>query len=559
MADERTYPPAYPGRGEKKYFKEDEPETGMDRLKAAGGDIMRGINQGLVGSAFESFGQAFENDGNYANGRRPDLAPGMANWRQMGQNTQNALQHRWHQAEFKQFKEEYLDSFEAQAKSIGDQSSYLAKELDQNRWPSPDPGGEPEMFNPEDPTDQMKIFRYRAQLEKDTIMKITDMTIELANKASAKYGKNPLVDGMISQLYQHGADMGMQQFQPAQGATAERMNEMNMSDTQASTDLKRAQIRDLDSSAAIRKVQPKSISEAFTVHGPGGFKPWLTGSEMGQALISNQMPDAMLQAAANAEFVWRDRAGIEQNQLLDEDQQTDLQSELARSQDLLRQEALKIIVREALTTEQYAALESGTVANAGTDAETPGPWGEPGEDDRPPMVDNTTVMPKKEMIAKSDEWNLIAERAMQDEMKANPEKYETLDDGIAWVMSDWLENAISGKNPDPMLEGLTADPENPATMEYIAIVYERLAKFLKKHGNLGPGGGGLLPEQKAPRQRRAKGGAGRAGGLDKVISAAYQGLFGDSVDSPYRGDLNEDVLDPRAARKARKAREKAAK
>jgi hypothetical protein len=550
MADERQYPPAYPGRGEDR-FPDEEPSTVGSRLKAAGGDILRGINQGLVGSAFESFGQAFENDGNYANGRRPDLAPGMTNWRKMGENTQNALQHRWHQAEFKQFKEEYLDSFEAQAKAMGDQASYLSKELDHNRWPSPD-GGEPEMFNPEDPADQAKIFRYRAQLEKDTIMKITDMTIELANKASAKYGSNPLVDGMISQLYQHGADLGMQQFQPAQGATAERMNELNMADAQANTELKRAQTADFRSATALRKAEPKSLSEGFTVHGPKGYGPWLTGSAMGQQLVANQMEGAMNEARANAEFIWRDEQDIAQNQILDDEQQLELDNKLSRNQSELEQEALKIIVKRALTPEQYAALEAGTTTvEPGSSEATPSPWGAQAPDDRPPLVANTKLMSKKEIKEKSDQWNIIAERVMTEEMQENPTKYPTLDDGIAWVMGEWLEKSIKGYNSDPLLYELTADPENPATMEYVAVVYERLAKYLKQHGGTGKGSAGLFPEQ-TPRNRPPRPGSG----LGRVISGAYQGLFGDSAESPYKGDSYEDLEAAKRAKDAAKSKAK---
>jgi hypothetical protein len=399
----------------------------------------------------------------------------------------------------------------------------------------------------------MAMFRLRAQLEKDTIMKLTDMTIELGNKASAKYGKNPLVDGMISQLYQHGAEMGMQQFKPAAGTAAQENQEGQMRGRNAEIAYKKSLTRKANQEAGEQRTKIKSIAEGLSVHGATGFGPWLNGSIEGQALMEAGMPAAQAQVTADAEFIWRDRQRISQNATLSEKEQNMLNQELARSSGEILSRSQKLVVKRALTKQQFEALQKGTVVNNETGEEVPGQWGDMAPKEKAPLVDNKQAMGPKEIEEKSDDWNAIASNVMIEEMLENPDKLPTLEAGITWVMGEWLEKSIAGYNGDPNLEGLTADPKAPATKEYLAVVYKRMAEYLARKGATGPGTAGLTAAQ--------KGGKGKGRGPGKQgLGRFVTGLFSDDVTSPYKESLQEEVLTPlgqrRDARREAEAKER---
>ena len=203
------------------------PKVGRGRQAAADAftEVGRGLSGALVGSAFESFGKAFDGGGYTPIGQTPDTSY-MDNWRQMGENTKKALETRWHMAEFRRFRESLLKSYENDVNAIVNNTKGVVQNLQEGMIPGEQEG----QWVPLDlskPENQMKILRLQNTVQSEVFNQISNRQIQLNNDAAEIYHNNPIVSDMLQKMMLKQNEMLMGQFsQPEAAAQALTQSEI---------------------------------------------------------------------------------------------------------------------------------------------------------------------------------------------------------------------------------------------------------------------------------------------------------------------------------------------
>jgi hypothetical protein len=480
-------------------------QRGMEAAKGTAVDAGRGISKALMGSAFESFGKAFDGGGYTPRGMRPDTSY-LNNWREMGARTQKLMEDRWHMSEFKQFKKSMLDPFQANLQELQDGANTLGQELSQGRWPTID-GTPAREFDMNNEADRMEIMRLRGQLEKDLIMKATDMHIALNNEAASKYANNPIVDDMISKMMNAVTKQNTSQFSPTQSMAA-GAQEAGIRDTNANTrykdaltDKTQAETRSasakgtnyMSTTEVMRDMDPKAAVQYFTNHVRG--KELLEGNSAFPGYLDAQEVKLRKQFRANKK--WSDADAL-------------VDVNAAAENDYIKENGTRLFRRSIgeFVKGEYGE-EAYQAAGAGIEGILP-------DEPLPFEHDITTNPTKKETKKKGKEWNTLGTEMADRALRADPDL--SREDAIDWLMNEWFPNAMDGrsieKGQDPdsvgyskQLDGLTASEKNAAAAPYIKKIRELLRPYAEKWVGTGEQNEGLLPEQKpdtAPRTRGAR-------------------------------------------------------
>ena len=527
----RTAKPRTPVEEEQKTGLAGFHQRGMEGAKDTATSAGRGISKALMGSAFESFGKAFEGGGYTPRGQKPGPSDAaMSPWRQQGINTQQLMENRWHMAEFKQFKKSYLDPFQANLQELQDGAETLGKELDQGRWPTIDGGVD--TFDMKNEADRMKMLRLRGQLEKDLTMKATEMHIALNNEASQKYANNPIVDSMIGRLMDSVTKQNTSQFKPTQ-AMAAGAQEAGIKDVEANTEYKRAltdKARAETAGAAGTKYM--STDQVMSNLGPEQAVRYFTNHVRGKELLeaNSAFPGYLQQMETRLRKQYRANNKLTDAEALDKINE-------AKENDFIKENGPRMF-RRAIG--EFVKGEYGDEAYQAAGASREGLFPDPAG---PKTFDVKTNPTKKETKKKEKEWNTLGKKMADEELRKDPKL--SREEAVDWLMDEWFPEALQGHDivTDSYLEqfeGLTADEANKAAAPYIKAIRDSLRKYAEKWVGTGAENEGLLPEQRPPRKHpRMRGGAFSktlARGIDLVTPDA---LFPEVGEGLYPEDFEE--------------------
>jgi hypothetical protein len=474
-------------------------KTGVAVRKAINSDAYRGLSGAMLGSAYRSFGKAFDGGGYTPRGMRPDTSY-LDNWTEAGSKAQKALEDRWHKSEFSNFRKNHLDKFQAEMQEIEKTSSFLTQELQEGRWPTSD--GQVELLDYNIPEQRTKAARLRNHVQSEAIRRITDLQVNLNNVAAEKYSKNPIIDLMIQQMMEHQTQAMAAQFQtprPMQQAK----DQMGLDTGRADIKYKQALTRQADAQTSRTEGKYKSTDSVMRDMGPAQAARYFANNVEGKALLEQtEFPGFMEKLTQQTADEYIKRQKWDQAEAMhgpnQEATQNFVQSELPR----IRQRA----------TYEWMKQEYGQDAAEAAAADRPGML----EGTAAPFKYDVTTNPtKKETKEKTDRWDALGVAKANEQMARDPgmSKKEAKD----WLMDEWLPKALDGTDIAEggaylkQFDGLTAEEANKAAAPYIAAVRKALEKASKWLGS-GAGTEGLLPEQKsqpAGTPRRGRGGLGR--------------------------------------------------
>jgi hypothetical protein len=431
----------------------------------------------------------------------------MQNWRNAGAGVQKALEQRWYQAEFKNLRNGELKEFQNKVQGVLEESKFLNKELNRGFWHEA-VGGEVTKLDLSTEEGRLQQIQLRGQLQADMIQRVGEFQIELGNVAAEKYRQNPLVNKMIADMYKHTSNALMTQFNPAAAMrTAESM--MSLRQGEADIRAKDAQARASDAQAqAARTKTPEGLHEAYQQGGAQALDAFINGTDQGLALW--EQVRGTYETEIKEEFArnWRRTKGKNVTKNAKDKMQADYDNE----QDRLRRIAQYRWVKATLGEQVANELQKHN-PGYGPDAVEP-----------PDPAVKGAIAPK-EIKAKSEKWAGIALDRYAEWMSEQPPE-TTMEDGVSFIMNQWLPEVMSGNVPEYeehgeyIAENLTAG-NTPATAEYRSIVRQKVRDQLMKNAGKGKGGKGLKPHQKA------SGGKGHPRGGS--LSRAGRGLFDDDV------------------------------
>ena len=491
-------------------------------------DAGRGISKALMGSAFESFGKAFEGGGYTPRGMKPGPSDAaMSNWRAMGAAVQDKMEMRWHQNDFKQFKKQHLDPFQKNLTQALRDASNTTKMLQEGQIPNGD--GSYEQVDMKDEASRMKVMRLRGQVESDLMLTLMDMQIGLNNAAAENYASNPIVNNMIQTMMTKQSEGLAAQFNP-KGTSAQVENEQKFRGREADIRYKDAYTNSLNAQTEDRRTEPKPYQNADEVMrdmGPEQAARYFTQDMKGSELLkSTRYPNFLDQAKTRASnnYIrskkW-DAAGIAANK-------AEIESYVNENMPEIEQEAYGAWVKDEWGQDKFEQ----------TAAARPGILGpeEPAFD-----YDVKTNPGKKETKEKTDKMDALGVESGNEYLRRNPDA--TQKDAVNWLMEEWLPNALEGRDTFSggalvQTEGLTADVENKAAEPYLKAVRASLRKAAEKFVATGEGTEGLLEPQRNRRRGNPRGGLGRAGSLliDKLTPDA---LFPDVGKGIYPPDFRK--------------------
>lgn len=474
------------------------------------GPVSRGMQSALIGQAFESFGKAFTGGGYTPVGQAQRDPAGMQNWRDAGNQVQTALEQRWYQAEFKNFRNAELKEFQTKMQGVMEESKFLNKELDRGIWHEAGVGGEVPATKLDLKSEEGRLqqIQLRGQLQSDMIQRIGDTQMELASAAAEKYRTNPLIGKMIQDLYMHSSKSLMTQFNPkAALTTAESMTGQRK--TEAEIRALDAQARASDASAtASRDKEPEGLHAAYERGGAASLDAFINGTDKGLSLW--EQVRGTYETEIKEEFTrnWR-----KENKNVTVNPKQKMQADYDNSADRLRRVAQYRWVKATLGDDVANELQKQN-PGYGPDSATP------------PTPAVKGALDPKESKRKADKFAGIAlER--YNEWMAEQDPNTTMEEGVDFIMNQWLPKALSGELPNHEVHGeyitdnLTAGTTK-ASQAYRSIVRARIEEQLEAKAGTGKGGKRLKPHQKAGKRRNPR---ARGGGLIR----AARGLFDDDV------------------------------
>jgi hypothetical protein len=471
------------------------------------GPLARGLQSALIGQAFESFGKSFTGGGYTPVGQAQREPAGMQNWRNAGNQVQVALEQRWYQAEFKNFRNAELKEFQSSMQGLINESKFMNKELDRGIWHEAGIEGDGAVTRLDltKEADRLQQVQLRGQLQSDMIQRMGEMQVNLGNSAAEKYRTNPLIGKMIAEMYKHTSQSLMTQFNPAAALkTAESMSGLRKTE---------AEIRSLDASArasdasasASRDKQPEGLHEAYKQGGAALLDAFINGTDQGLGLW--EQVKAGYETELEEEFArnWRKTTG--KNVTINAKQK--MEADFKNSQDKLRRVAQYRWVRDTLGQKVADELQK----------QNPGYGPDPVTPQKPAVIG--AVSPE-EGKKKADKFAGIA-LDRYNEWMGEQDPNTTMEQGIDFILKEWLPRALDGDVPNHevhgeyILDNLTAGT-GKASEAYRSLVRARVADQLRAKAGTGKGGKRLQKHQKATPRVSPKG-----GGLVRSVKS----LFGD--------------------------------
>jgi len=473
-------------------------EAGMKNVKDGLQEAGQGMSKALMGGAFESFGKAFGGGGYTPRGQKPDQGH-MSNWREMGRQTQKALENRWHMAEWATFRKTHLKEYENNLKGLMDNNSSLVQSLNEGKWPNENVEGGFEVYDLNNEKDRMKVLRLKNTLESETFRSVMDMQLGLNNVAMEKYYNNPIVGGMIEKMMLKQTEMLQGQFNMGKNSREQAKGELDIENTNADIRVKNATAGQMERKAKKDGALYEDITEAHGNMTPAEFVDFATNNPKGRELLNDSTYTdylAEITQSRREEF----RKGKDWSDL---DAQTTehraMEEEfIAANLSRFKQRAFGEFVQGEFGPKAYS-----DVVNVKEGI---------GKDVNPPHAPEITVMPsKKEVKELVKDWNTLGTELANREMR----KDNTLskDDAIDWLMDDWFDKAMEGNSTDregvggyiSELDGMTADWDNKVVRPYIKEIRDQLRKYAEKWVGTGPGTDQLLENQKPPRKSQSRG------------------------------------------------------
>jgi hypothetical protein len=228
----------------------------------------------------------------------------MQNWRNAGVGVQKALEARWYQAEFKNFRNAELKEFQTKVQGLVEESAFLNKELNRGFWHEA-VGGEVTKLDLSTEEGRLQQVQLRGQLQADMINRVGQFQIELGNVAAEKYRQNPTINKMIADMYKHTSNSLMTQFNPAAAMrTAESM--MGLRQGEADIRAKDAQARSYDAqAAAAQNKEPRGLKEAYDQGGAAALDAYMNGTDSGIQQFESQRGDYKEEVREEFERNWR--------------------------------------------------------------------------------------------------------------------------------------------------------------------------------------------------------------------------------------------------------------
>lgn len=504
--------------------------------KTGAADAARGISSALMGSAYRSFGKAFDGGGYTPRGMRPDTSY-LDNWEREGIASQGRLEQRWHVSEFENFKKTHLNKYQAFQRDLLDKYQGITNNLKEGVWEHSN--GDVENFDFANPAHVAKMSRLKGQIEQEAMSAMTDAQIELNIAASSDYSTNPIVDKVIQQMMEGQTRQLAGQFQTPM-SNKQAQHDMSQRTGEADIQYKQALTRGADATTATAAGKYKSTDAVFRDLGPGGAARYFANNVDGKQLLDGTEFPAFvtrLQQQTAADFVRRQKwnpqeAGLEANQ---ESTQAFVESESPR----IRQRAFY----------EWTKQEYGEDAAEAAASDRPGMKG----DIAPPFSYDVKTNPtKKDTKEKTDKWQALGLVKANEELARNPDMSpEAVKD---WLMDEWLPAALDGEDIQEdgayltQFDGLTADQANKAAAPYIKAVREALKDIFKFIGS-GEGTEGLLPNQRSARRGRpGRGGAlSRAGSMfiDKITPDSLFPNVGKGIYPPNTRELLPKKAEPK--------------
>jgi hypothetical protein len=500
-------------------------KTGQNIRKAADSGPVRALSGALMKSAFRDFGKALDGGGYTPRGMRPDTSY-LDNWEEAGGKAAQALEDRWHKAEFENFRKNHLNGYQEFQQNLQDKYEGITNGLKEGMWEHPD--GRVEEFDFSNPAHVAKMGRYKAQIEQEAVTAMTEAQIDLNMVAAEKYANNPIIDGMIQQMMEGQMNILASQFQ------SPMTNKQEAHDMKVKTGL--ADIRYKDQLTKQSAATTGQIGGDYTnaddvlrdKGGPGAVRYFINdvkGQAMWQQLGGPGFEDKVNQLAA-AKFI-KDKGW---------------------TAEVASREANQTIVQNYLKSEEPRVKERAMyrwmVQEYGQDVADEAAVGRPDmlADPGPAMVYDVKTNPgKKDTEEKVLKWEALGVEAANEQMRQD----DTLskEEATEWMLEEFLPAALEGETVNgeylPQTDGLTADQKNRVAAPYIKAVREALAKAAKWIGT-GPDTEGLTTEQRAdsPHRRRGRGGGlGRAGMT--LLDAITPDVFGKPGKGIYPPDFRK--------------------
>jgi hypothetical protein len=466
-------------------------KVGVAARKFVNSDTYRGISSALVGSAYESFGKAFDGGGYTPRGMRPDDSH-MANWRNQGAKAQKRLEDRWYKSEFENFRKNHLEAYQKEQQDLVQDMGYLTNELKEGRWQQSD--GSILELDYNVPEDRTKGQRLRSQVEAEAAGRFAEAQIRLNTVAAEKYANNPIIDGMIQQMMEHQTTALAGQFnQP--GANAQQGRDLAERKGQAEIEYKQSLTRQADATTANLGTQGakyKDTNAVFQAMNPGDAARYFTHNVDGKALFEEVGGDYIqqMEQITATEFIRSQKWDSQEAGLNSEA----IQSYVASKRPNIYQRAMHEWMKQEYGEEVAAAASDGRPMMRELPA--------------PDFKFDVDVNPdKKETKVLTDKWDAlghtVGNQAMAQDRDMTPEEAKE------YVMEEWLPAAMNGEDIqqggayNKQFKGLTADEKNAAAAPYIQAVRDSLEKALKWLGT-GEGTGGLTTEQKPRPMSRGR-------------------------------------------------------
>jgi hypothetical protein len=498
--------------GQKKpgvFIPKGQPTEGTPEPERVAGPVTRGLQSALIGQAFESFGKAFTGGGYTPVGQAKQTPGGMQNWRDAGNQVQAALEQRWYQAEFKNLRNAELKDFQSDMQGLIEESKFLNKELDRGIWHEAGAGPDSPITRLDLKTEEGRLeqVQLRGQLQADMVHRVGEMQINLGNVAREKYRSNPLINNMIEEMYKHTSKSLLTQFNPAAAmANAEAVSGLRVDEAQIRQ--LDAQGRASDASAKERANKPpEGLHEAYKQGGAAGLDAFMNGTDKGLGLFEQVRGSYEKEVQEEFERNWR-----KENKKVTINRAAKMKADFANSQDSLRRLVMYRWVRATLgkdIAEELAKQNPGYGPGKVATVE--------------PAVKG--ALSPKEAESKANKFAGIALDRYIEWMAEQPPE-TTMEEGIDFIMKQWLPEALDGNVPEYeehgeyITDNLTAGATKAAEA-YRALVRARVADQLKENAGAGKGGKKLKEHQRVGKTRPMGPGKRRATALGSLT----RGLF----------------------------------
>jgi hypothetical protein len=465
---------------------------------------------------------------------RPDTSY-LDNWEQAGNQFQNVLTNRWHEADFEQFQKEFVKPFQEEVGQMSKDGKYLNQQLLDLRWQEAD--GQMTLFDIKNPADMARVARLQAQIQSEMMSKATEAHIRLNTNAATKYEGNPIVERMLSQMLQGTSGMIDAQFN--------KFNPMDQAEAAANIDQKRAAARASHAQAGVMEDQLENpdiddVNTALANLSPAAFENWANGK--GKVAYDTAVQEFEL--GRRQEFIdqWREGDDIDPATFFDDDVQKAQQEMLDARHGQIRRLAMGDLIEDRKGADARQRADQDRTGSGKR-----GLMPEPEEDMEPAVTSRQTP---EEIRTKRDKWEVLALDAAREYMDSEAGANKTKEEVEAWTLDEWYENAIrTGRDLQDgrrinQLADLTTDPDAKATKGYYEAVRKHIAKIAKKFIKL------PVDEQMGKRRpsigRGVSGILGSAGrGILNTLGNVIPDSLSDVGETVYEEELEDNFEKPK--------------